>query len=180
MSIKQIIWLIVMVLFNVVLESILIPTANVFGLRPDSVIPLIVAMSLVSGAAKGSMYGFTVGLILDVYFSRYLGMYAMGYVFWGIVIGLFSDRYFAQNLIFPFLAGSMGYLFKEGTIAIQLMMLGTTFSFGNAFWRYFLPSAILTGIVSVPVYWFYQRNRRFEMRRSKWDSRTSIYERKVR
>lgn len=180
MSIKQVLWLCAMVLINVVLESILIPTVNLFGLRPDSVIPLIVAMSLVSGAAKGSMYGFTVGLILDVYFSSYLGMYAMGYVFWGIVIGLFADRYFAQNLVFPFFAGSIGYLFKEGIVAVQLMMMGTTFVAGDAFWRYFLPSAILTGLISVPVYGFYQQNRRFEMRRSKWDSKTSVYERRAR
>lgn len=168
MTVGQILALLGMLLSNMMLESTIIPRINIFGLRPDSIIPLIVSMSLVSGAAKGSMYGLAIGLVLDIYFSQYLGMFAAAYVFWGLFIGLFFDKYYAHNAFFPAIAGFLGYLFKEAAMAVQMTLLGESYTLGVAFWRYMFPSALITGLLCIPVYYIYKRNRRFEMRRARW------------
>lgn len=177
MTIKQIITVFLLFFGNIACETIFIPRINFFGLRPDTVIPVIVSLSLVSGAANGAVYGFFVGLVLDIYFAKYLGMFIIGYAFWGMFIGFFSDKYYAQNGIFAFLAGTLGYFFKEVTMAIQLKISGFDFDLGISLWRYFLPSALITGVFAVICYFVYRYKNKNDLRRSKWDGVPTIYER---
>lgn len=177
MTIKQIITILLVFFTNIACETIFIPKINFFGLRPDTVIPIIVSLSLVSGAANGAVYGFFIGLVLDIYFTKYLGMFIMGYAFWGMFMGFFSDKYYAQNGLFAFLAGTLGYFFKEFLIGIQLKIAGSNFDLGISLWRYFLPSALITGVFTVLCYLFYRYKNRNDLRRSKWDSVPTIYER---
>lgn len=178
MTIKQILTFAVALLVNLLLESVIFVRFGILGIRPDSIIPVIIAMSLVSGSAKGTIYGFAIGMLLDVLFSRYLGMYAVGYVFIGLLAGFFSDKYFAHNPIFVALLTLFAYFAKEGIFALQLIIMRFEFTVGTAFWRYFLPSAMLTTIVSIPVYYIYKKDRKIEMRRSRWDSSSGYYDRR--
>ncbi len=177
MTIKDIITIVLLFLANITCETIIIPRINFFGLRPDTVIPVIISMSLVSGASNGALYGFFVGLVLDIYFTKYLGMFILGYAFLGMFVGFFIDKYYAQNALFVFIAGTLGYFFKEILIMIQLRISGTTFELGNAVWRYFLPSALITGVFTVIFYIIYRSKNMDDLRRAKWESVPTIYER---
>lgn len=168
MTLKGFLALIGAILLNIVLESVLVPTINLFGLRPDTIIPIVVAMALVSGSVNGALYGLVTGLILSIYFGDYLGMFAIAYVVWGLFIGFFFDKFYAHNAVFVAIAGFLGYLFKELVMMIQFFFLRESFTVGVAFWRYMVPSAIITGLLCIPVYYIYRKNRRFEMRRARW------------
>lgn len=163
-----------LLLANLVLESNIFIHMNLWGLRPDSIVAVTIAVALVSGSGKGALYGVASGLIIDVLFSRYLGMYALGYTLIGFLVGFFTDKYYAHNAVFPGIAAFLAHLFKEGAMALQLAVIGARFEMGMAFWRYIVPSAVLTALITIPLYIVYRRNRRFEMRRAKWEMYPSL------
>lgn len=177
MTLFQVISTILLFLLNIVCETIWIPTLMPGGLRPDTIIPVIISLSLLSKPANGTFYGFLSGIILDAYFTRYLGMITIGYTLWGILIGVFADKYYAQNGLFVFVAGIAGYLFKELMIFFQLQIMGVRYQMDNAIIRYFLPSAIITGVIAVLFYLIYRYRHEDDVRRSKWEGMPSIYDR---
>ncbi len=169
MNVRAVLTYIGAIFANLILNCIVFPHVVPYGLLPDSVVALTVAIAIVSGSLAGGVYGLVVGLILDILFSRYLGLYALGYMLIGLLAGLFARQYYAQNLVFPPIVAFLLCLLKEGLIALQLRIAGTTFVVGTAFWRYLLPSAVLTGLLTIPLYYFYRRSHRTDLRRSRWD-----------
>lgn len=156
-------------IFNCIVSPLIFPSPLYF--RPDIVVSITVAVAIVSGSVTGGIYGLCVGLLLDTLFSRYLGLYALGYMMVGLISGFFSKQYYAKNLIFPTIIAFLMALLKEGLLAMQMRIAGAIFTgSGTALLRYLLPSAIITAVLTIPIYYIYQRSHRDDIRRSRWNS----------
>lgn len=162
-------WLtIISLLANLFFESILIVRLNLFGIRPDTIVAVLVPFALVTGSVQGAAYGLAAGLTLDVLFGSYLGMYSLGYVLIGFFAGLLTKKHYVHNPVAPTAIAFLAYFFKEGVMALQVYVLSRPFSVGMAFWRYLLPSAAVTSAISLVLYYIIRRNRHEDLRRSRW------------
>ena len=61
-------------------------------------------------------------------------------------------------------------LFKELVMFAQLRMAGVQFAVGPAIWRYFIPSAAVTALLTVPIFAIMRRTWRTEWRRARWEN----------
>ncbi len=155
---------------NLLLETVFLPHFNLFGIRPDTVIIIVVALGILRGSMTAGIYGLLAGLLIDLLYSPYLGMMALPYTVVGYIAGFFSEQYFALNPVVPALFAVIASLLKEGIIGIQVMLLGARYYMRGAVLRYFIPEAICTALLLVPVFLLLRRQMRKEWRRSRWDS----------
>ena len=156
-----------MIVLNVIFESVVFIKINLFGIRPDTVIAVVIAVALTGGSKQGALYGAFCGAAIDVLFSRYIGMYTLPYMIIGALAGIYYNKYYADNKLFPVLLALPAYVLKEFIMGVQLSIAGVDFSFFHALWRYELPSAVLTAALTAAVYVFLRRQRSEQIRRAR-------------
>ena len=144
-------------LLNVLLESVVFFRINLWGIRPDSIIAFATVITIVSGTYAGTAYAIAAGLLLDVLFSAHFGQMALIYMLSTVGAGLFYRRYYADNNLFPGIVAGALYVIKEMLVVLSLLVLQIPFSFFNTFWRYLIPSAVLTAVLAIPVNIIYRR-----------------------
>lgn len=162
----SVLWEALTILCNVILESIAFAHGNfLFGIRPDLTIAVIVTLSLVSGPLKGGIYGLVTGLILDMLYGTSIGVTALFYFLIGMLCGMFNRKFYAENRVFPIILAFFAYLFKEACVMVTMLLTKTDFHFIVLMWRYILPGAILTSVITLPVYIIYKRVKQSQLRR---------------
>lgn len=70
---------------------------------PNIFIILVSSMSVMRGQKEGMLVGFFSGLMLDVLYSPYIGMYAFLYMFLGFIDGYFHRVYYDNDTLLPLL-----------------------------------------------------------------------------
>lgn len=156
------------VFLNILLECVIFARYNILDVRPDSIIIAIVVIGIVSGPAKASIYGFICGLILDMVFSDFFGLYLFVYTIIGLVAGFFSNKYFSLNIVFPSILCIFAYMFKEGVFALSFFITRTEYVMGDVFLRHMLPGALLTAVLCIPVYIIYYKRKQKQLRKARF------------
>ena len=85
------------------------------GVVPDLVLVYIVCLAFQKGNQPAMVTGLVVGLMYDILFAEYIGLYSIFYVIVGYVIGYFRHNFFYSHvqiaLVFTILTTSLKYLF---------------------------------------------------------------------
>ena len=66
-----------MIIVSFILQTSLFRFLNIGGISPNLMIIVTVSLSIVYGDKKGTVIGFICGLLCDIFFSDYLGFYAL-------------------------------------------------------------------------------------------------------
>ncbi len=91
-----------------ILISYVIQT-SVFGMFkladtvPNIMLILVVSIAVMRGQKEGMLTGFFTGLLLDIFYSPYLGAMAFIFMFFGFVDGLFHRIYYSEDTFLPLL-----------------------------------------------------------------------------
>ena len=144
-------------LLNIFMESIVFVRLNLWGTRPDSVVAVVTAISIVSGAWAGTAYAIAAGLLLDLLFGQYMGLMSLIYMVPAIAAGLFYRRFYADNRLFPCIVAGGLYIAKELLFIVFLLIMRIEFNYFGIIWRYLIPSALLTSLITYPVHGIYRR-----------------------
>lgn len=158
------------VLANILLETAFLPRYNIAGSRPDTIVVVVISLGILRGSMTAGSYGLLTGALIDVLYSPYLGFMALPYTIIGFVSGLFSEQYFAQNLVVPSLFAVIATLLKEGLLGVQVALLGYRPYMRGAVLQYFIPEALFTALVMAPIFFVLQQRLQRQWRRSRWES----------
>ncbi|MDO4977570.1 MAG: rod shape-determining protein MreD [Eubacteriales bacterium] len=80
---------------------------SVFGLFkladtvPNMMLILVVSIAVMRGQKSGMIVGFFSGLLLDIFYSSYLGIFAFLYMFLGFLDGFFHRIYYSEDTFLP-------------------------------------------------------------------------------
>lgn len=170
MKTRNVLLLILGIFANFLLETVLQSRIQIFGLLPDSVIVFTVVIGVNLGSAIGATYGTVVGVLIDMMYGPYVGFYTLAYTLCGYLSGLFNTQYFSQHLFVPPIFAFLFCLFKELVMYGQLRIAGLHFEVGSAIWRYFIPSAAITALLTVPIFAIMRQTWRTEWRRARWEN----------
>ncbi len=163
--------LVIAALVALYLDSVFFSKVNLDGIRPDALLALVAAMSLLLGSTKGAVLGLVCGLVADVLYSRMVGLTAIGYMVCGAAGGLFYQKYYADNLVFPALIAAAGALFKEHIMALAARLSGAEFSYFRVLGSYILPCMLMSVALCMPVHMLMKRLYADRMRMEKRASR---------
>ena len=73
---------------NFILQTTLFPLLAIRGIFPNTALIIVTSYALLRGSKEGAIVGGFTGLLMDIFFSKMIGLYTLLY----LVIGLFFGR----------------------------------------------------------------------------------------
>lgn len=98
---RRVLVTIVMVVLCFLLQTSVFDTVRLAGITPNILIVLICSTAVMRGQKAGMLTGFFSGLLLDIFFGKYLGAFAFLYMIFGFVDGFFHRLYYSDDNVLP-------------------------------------------------------------------------------
>lgn len=130
---------------------------NLYGIRPDITLALVVSLGVLLGSGPAAVTGLIMGLIADVLFNKIVGLSALCYMLSGFAAGLFYRKFFADNLVIPTVTAIICFFIKEHIFMAASLLTGARPSYFLALGTYVLPSLLLTGGVCLLLHLFLKK-----------------------
>ncbi len=73
------------------------------GVKPNILIILVASVAVMRGSKEGMWIGFFSGLLLDMFYGSYYGIFAFIYMFSGYCCGFFNRIYYQEDIALPLL-----------------------------------------------------------------------------
>ena len=151
-------WLIVLsLLIAFYLDTMFFNFINLYGIRPDVTIAVVVSLGVLAGSGPAAAAGFAVGLLTDILFNKMVGLSAIAYMLSGFAGGLFYRKFFADNIIIPTATCLVCFFVKEHLFLFTSLIAGAKPPYFMTLIAYILPSLLLTGGVSVLIHLFFKK-----------------------
>ena len=135
---------------NFILQTTLFRHVAIMGVRPMTAMLLVVSYAILRGDVEGAVFGFFTGLLQDIFFMDYLGLYALLFAVTGYLCGKPFKDFFTDSFILPVA------LTLFGMIGYECVFYFINFSLRGRLLDYFriiiLPETIYTMLLAVPVY----------------------------
>jgi rod shape-determining protein MreD len=136
----------------VVVQTTLVPFAQVGNARPDLLLAVSVSMGLIFGRVAGASVGFFGGLLWDLLTAQIFGMNTLAKLITGYTAGGFEKQVFKENPIVPILALFLATFVHE----LILYMSAVAFEIKVPFWALvghtILPHALYNSMIAPFVY----------------------------
>ncbi|MDO4619754.1 MAG: rod shape-determining protein MreD [Lachnospiraceae bacterium] len=154
---KLIIFLLVWICF--ILQTTVFSTLTFFTAAPNVLIILTVSIGFMQGRTEGLLTGFLCGLLVDLFYGKIFGFFALVYLLVGYFCGRYSKIYFDEDVKIPLLLTGAGELFLNLMIYIGQFMLRGRTDFGGYLKGVILPETVSTLLAAIILYrLFYKLN----------------------
>lgn len=115
--------LVAIVIGGVILQLSFFSQVTLFGVSPDVLPALVVALGLLGGSLTGAVCGFSVGLLLDCLLIAPLGGGSLVLLASGYLAGLFRERFEIHSpLVPPLLCMGLTLFAELGFAAVEVML----------------------------------------------------------
>jgi rod shape-determining protein MreD len=151
-TIGTLVRLVILVVAVVVLQLAVVAQITVLDANAD-LLPLVaLSIGLLAGPIAGATVGFMLGLVADMALLQTLGVTSLLLISVGYLSGRYRELRDATNSLVPPVAGFVATLaFDVGFMLIQLL-LGVDASVSPLVIREILISAVLNGLLAIPVF----------------------------
>jgi len=157
-----------------VLQSTVYQYIEIFNVRPNTALILIISYAILRGDVEGAVVGFFAGLMQDAFFGRYIGIHALLCMLAGYFCGKPFRNFYRESYLMPML------LVGVTTLVYEILFYASSFLFQSQldFMLYMrtiiLPGTIYALILSLPVYHLmYFINKKLESR--EWSKRNRFH-----
>ena len=141
-----------LILINYVLQASVLPHVAILGVTPDTALIFIVSYGVLRGDVEGAIFGFSAGLLQDIFSGGPIGMFAL----MGFLIGYVSGKpfrdFFKDNYFLPFFIVFVAILVQQFVIYISSFMFLGHLNLVLYARTIILPTTIYTVSVSIPLY----------------------------
>ncbi len=131
------------------LQSTLLSQFTIGDITPNLLIITVAATGLLLGRRFGMISGFIGGLVVDIFFGKVIGLYALLYMLIGYLNGLFRKTLFPGDFKLPvaLIAGS-DLVFGHGCYLLMFFFRGD-FKYVYYLTKIILPEVIYTTIIAI-------------------------------
>lgn len=140
-----------LVLTGLLLESAVFPHLTLFGAKPDLVMAVVACWGLLYGPQAGFVAGVGAGLLQDLLFMQYIGLFALAKGLVGLLIGVVESKIFKESIWVSTGAIGTAVLAHEFIIWFVLRRLDIPAS-GLALVTVALPTAFYTMLLAPVIY----------------------------
>jgi len=152
-----------LVFVNFILRTTVLNGIRVFGVAPDTGLIIVVSYAILRGEVEGAILGFFSGLLMDSFFGRYFGFFAMCGALTGYFCGKPFRDFFRENYLMPVVLAFIAAFASGIVFYIAHFLLLAKLDFPLYIYKIILPEALYTTLVSLPIYrLLYWMNRKLE------------------
>jgi rod shape-determining protein MreD len=139
------------ILFTVIIyQSLLSGVITIMGVKFDLTIVILVYIALTRGSKYGVIFGFLIGLLLDVFTPQTLGWGALIKCLIGFSVGSFKDNLYLESL---YSKGALIFLaLMVNDLLYYILASGLNASTFRILSNYSLPSAFYTSMGGMLIY----------------------------
>lgn len=91
----------ILVLITFFLQTVVCPAIALASVMPNLSIVLLVSFGFMRGKKEGLLTGFFLGFLFDIFYSGFLGYYALVYMTIGYISGMFNHLFFDFEIKLP-------------------------------------------------------------------------------
>ena len=149
-------------LLLVALQTTAIHLLNLEGVIPDLPAVLIVYIALVEGQMQGMLWGFGIGLALDLTTQDFIGLSALTKMLCGFFAGYFFNENKTRMVLtsYRFILIVFTVTLLQNLVYFVMFTQGTEINVFRAIVQYGLTTTLYTAIVSLfPVFMFSRKSR---------------------
>jgi rod shape-determining protein MreD len=147
-------WLLIPLLaLSAIIQVTLLPQIPIFGYKPDLALALVVAWALLAPVGEAAVWGFIVGIFLDLASGLPFGVHTLTLTTLGWLISWGQATFFRGNLLAPPIAVIAATLVHHLTVLGILALFNWQIHWGDYLLRITLPCAILNTLV-LPLAYF--------------------------
>ncbi len=125
---------------------------DIFGVRPNLIIILIVSISLLEGRNYGAAVGFTAGLCLDSVAGVALGYQALIGMLLGVLLGNINKRFFKENIFVMIICTFISTILFESAIIFVSHTIGLKINYIETLESLILPEAVINSLVGAVIF----------------------------
>jgi len=122
------------------------------GVTPDTALIFIVGYGILRGDVEGAIFGFSAGLLQDIFSGGPIGMFALI----GLLIGYLSGKpfrdFFKDNYFLPFFIVLVAICVQQFVIYVASFLFLGYVNLLHFAWTIMLPTIIYTVCLSIPLY----------------------------
>ncbi len=141
-----------MILVCFLLQTSVFEHIRLAGVRPNILIILVASIAVMRGQNEGMLIGFFSGLLIDMFFGSYYGIFAFIYMFSGFCCGFFNRIYYEEDLVLPLILIGVNDLAFGLLMYIKQGLLHNHRQFFFFFRTIILPEIVYTVAVGILLY----------------------------
>lgn len=146
---KRVVGQSVIVILLFILQNTVFSYFSLNGVKPNLLLIITVFFGFAASVNNGMLTGFFCGLLCDIFFGSYLGVYSFLFMLLGGFSGVMAKFFYQDDLIFPFLT----IAFSDGLFGIVcyifLFLLRGRFAFADYAESVILPELLFTFLMSI-------------------------------
>lgn len=139
------------------LQATVVPVIPYVDIRPDLVLLLVLAWTMVRGTTESAAGALIGGLALDLFSPLPLGSHALALLLTIVPIGWLGAPFYRGNLAFPIGGAFLATVLYNMLLLVLSRILGQAVLWGGLLWRVVLPMALIEATLMPLVYWALDR-----------------------
>jgi rod shape-determining protein MreD len=147
---KIVLFLIIVICF--LLQSTLFQSLAFAGVSPNLLVIVVSSFGFMRGRKEGMLVGFFCGLLVDIFFGYYLGIYALIYMYIGYLNGIFQKRFYPDDIKLPMILIGASDLVFNLSVYVFLFLLRARFNFLYYGRTIILPEFVYTMVITIFLY----------------------------
>ncbi|MCI8995002.1 MAG: rod shape-determining protein MreD [Lachnospiraceae bacterium] len=152
---KLMVLLLIIVCF--VLQNTVFQALALASVSPNLLLVVTASLGLMRGEKEGLLTGFFCGMLMDIFYGRILGFYALIYLFIGYGNGIFHRLYLDEDIKLPMVWIAFSDLAYGLLLYFFLFMFRGRFDFVYYLIHIIIPELIYTVVVTLGLYWLIRR-----------------------
>ena len=144
--------LFILILVNFILQSSVFPHFALGGIIPNLMIILTSSFGFMRGEKDGLLIGFGCGLLGDIFYGNFLGLYALIFMYIGFLNGKFCSVFYPEDIKLPIALIITSDLSYGVIYYILMFLMRGKFQFIYYFTHIILPEALYTIVVTMFLY----------------------------
>lgn len=142
----------VIIIISFLLESTVFQALSFASVSPNLLIIVTSAFGFMRGKREGMFVGFFSGLVYDIFFGEWVGLYALIYMLLGYINGFFKQIFYPEDIKLPLILIGISDFIYGNVICILMFIMRSEFHYSYYLMNIIIPELIYTVLITLILY----------------------------
>jgi rod shape-determining protein MreD len=140
-------FLLAIIFISLIIQTTFIDSFQIWGIRPDLVLLLVVYNAFLRGHREGAFVGFCGGMLQDVFTGSYFGLNALCYMTAGYLVGMTEAKLYKESSLIMMALAWFASAGEQLLYYLLMSYTGVAMSPLLALSRVIFPTAVYTALL---------------------------------